>query len=186
MISEKEIIMDCVSGKRRAFKLIYDKYAARMLGICMRYCVNKAEAEDVLQEGFIKVFKNINKFRHEGSFEGWIKRIMVNTSINYFHANAKHKNEISLDENIESRYAGEDSIEIEDGNIGKEILMKLIQDLPDGYRMVFNLYVFEDYSHKEIAEILNVSESTSKSQLSKARQSLRKKINIIGKEKLVS
>jgi len=188
MVSEDKIVKDCISGKRYAFDLLYKKYAASMLGLCMRYCKNKAEAEDVLQEGFIKVFKNICKFRQDGSFEGWMKRIMVNTSINNYYSNIKHNNKISIDENIENIFSDEDdnNIDVGNGGISSGQMMELIQELPDGYRIVFNLYVFEDYSHKEIAEMINVSENTSKSQLSKARKSLRKKIIKIREEILVS
>ncbi len=170
MISEIDLINGCKKGDKKAQKTLYDKYAAKMLGVCIRYFRDIEEAEDALQEGFIKIFNNIDKFRNEGSFEGWIRRIIVNTSLNCYKSNLKH-------------YYGTDYEEIEEfiedeklkfDNLSVEFLLKVIQDLPEGYRLVFNLYEIEGYSHKEIAEMLGVSVNTSKSQLMKAKRSLQK------------
>ncbi len=143
-----------------------------MLGVCLRYCSNLADAEDVLQEGFIKVFKYIKNFRGEGSFEGWIRRIMVNTAITHIKKNNKYSYEDI--ENIPSDYQEEE--EEVYAPVNPDVLIKVLQSLPDGYRSVVNLYIFEGYPHKEVADILGISESTSKSQLSKAKQFLRKKL----------
>ena len=136
----------------------------------MRYCKDKSEAEDIMQEGFIKVFSNLKKFRGEGSFEGWIKRIMVNTAINHYQRNLKHYFHNQLEDIQEAIGEFNDEDFHPDDNISRKKLLSLIQELPEGYRFVFNLYVFEDYSHKEIAETLNISVNTSKTQLFKARK----------------
>ena len=181
MISDEQIIEGCLSGKRKAYNRLYRKYAAVMMGICMRYCKNRQDAEDVLQEGFIKVFTKMEKYRHEGSFEGWIKRIMVNTAIDHYQINLRHAYHKEIN--------AIDQTKILDGQIDhdpdpsplqelpKEQLISLIQSLPDGYRMVFNLYAIEGYSHREIAESLGITDNTSKTQLMKARRSLREKLN---------
>ncbi len=180
MLPEEQLLKKCRNGEQKAQEELYDRFCAAMLGVCMRYCGNKTEAEDILQEGFIKVFRNIYEFkpRREGSLAAWIKLIMVNTSLNYL----RDKKHFSFIEDIEkvpvSEYEGEDVfIETED-NIQPEMneLMNMINELPEGYKIVFNLYAFEKYSHKEIAKMLSISEGTSKSQLFKARMFLRKKV----------
>ncbi len=185
MVSEKKIIEDCVNGKRYAYEQLFKTYASTMLGICMRYSKDKAEAEDILQEGFIKVFFNIKKFRSEGSFEGWLKKIMVNTAINHYQKNLKHYFHIQIDKLHEtiSDYVDDDLHA--DESLPKEKIMALVQDLPDGYRFVFNMYVFEEFSHKQIAKAMNISVSTSKTQLFKARHLLKRKIESIKKEELL-
>jgi RNA polymerase sigma-70 factor (ECF subfamily) len=175
MVPDQEILEGCKSGEKDAFGLLYKKYAPSMLLICMRYSKHREEAEDILHEGFIKVFSNIAKFRGEGSFEGWIKRIMINTSLSHYHANLKHFFQSSADE-LEDTPS-----EIEDDSVysnapSRSELLGLIQELPDGYRFVFNMYVFENFSHKDIAKELGISVNTSKSQLAKARRQLQKKL----------
>lgn len=142
-----------------------------MLGVCMRYARSTFEAEDMLQQGFIRVFTNIDAYRGDGSFEGWIRRIMVNTAIETFRRNQRAGQPVEIDQvqEEEQHTFSMDGLECED-------LLRLIQELPDGFRMVFNLYVMEGFSHKEIAEILNISEGASKSQLSRARVWLQKRI----------
>jgi RNA polymerase sigma-70 factor (ECF subfamily) len=175
MVSDQEILEGCKSGKRHAFDKLYKKYAPTMLGVCMRYCKGKEEAEDILHEGFIKVFTNISKFRGEGSFEGWIKRIMINTSLSYYHSNLKYHFSSGTDE-IENLPADKEEDGVYSNAPGRSELLSLIQELPAGYRFVFNMYVFEDFSHKEIAAELGISVNTSKSQLAKARRQLQKKL----------
>ncbi|MCK5766422.1 MAG: sigma-70 family RNA polymerase sigma factor [Bacteroidales bacterium] len=175
MIPDQEILEGCRSGERQAFGLLYKKYAPTMLGICMRYCKRKEEAEDVLHEGFIKVFANVCKFRGEGSFEGWIKRIMINTSLSHYHANLKHYFQSDVEE-IGDLTSGDEDEGVYSNAPPRSELLSLIQDLPDGYRFVFNMFVFEDFSHKEIAHELGISVNTSKSQLAKARRRLQKKL----------
>ncbi|MCD4746852.1 MAG: sigma-70 family RNA polymerase sigma factor [Bacteroidales bacterium] len=176
MIAEDKIIDGCKAGKRRAQNILYKKYAPTMLGICMRYTKNQAEAEDVLQESFIKIFTNIKNFRKKGSFEGWIKKIMINTALNNYKKNLKHYHHTDIEE-IENNFFIDDN---EENNINEEIspevLIKVIQNLPQGYKMILNLFVFERHSHKEIAQMLNISVNTSKSQLLKARRLLKKKL----------
>jgi len=162
---------------------LYDHFAPTLLGLCKRYCGNIEDAEDVLHDGFIKILQNLDKFkpRNNGSFEGWIKRIMVNTALNHIRSKTKERNFFDFDtlqEVIHLQETEEENLFFKEitGKISKEELMAMICALPAGYRAVFNLYVFESYSHKEISEILGCSENTSKSQLSKARSVLRKQL----------
>lgn len=173
---DNKIIDDCIKGKRHAQNKLYEKYAAQMLGLCMRYAKNKDEAEDIMQEGFIKVFLNIEGFRREGSFEGWIKRIMINTAITHNKQNLKHQYQTDINEIEESHVVDEVKQDDDAVKLPRSKLMELIQTLPDGYKLVFNLYVFEKYTHKEIGGMLGISDNTSKSQLSKARRLLASKI----------
>jgi len=165
---------------------LYDRFAPTLLGLCKRYCGNTEDAEDVLHDGFIKIIQNLGKFkpRSNGSFESWMKRIMVNTSLNHLRKKVKEKNFIdfdSLHEAINPEEQEEDNHFFSEitGKVTRDDLMAMICALPPGYRTVFNLYVFESYSHKEIAELLGFSENTSKSQLSKARSFLRRQLTQI-------
>ncbi len=184
--ADQLIIEDCIKGKRTAQNKLYKKFAPALLGLCLRYARSREEAEDVLQEGFIKVFSNIGNFRSEGSFEGWMKRIMINTAITHNKQTLKHQFHTDIDEIEETHLVNEEE-QINENAIkfpqGK--LLEMIQKLPEGYNMVFNLYVFEHYTHKEIAEILGISINTSKSQLSKARKYLTTRIaKITGDRKI--
>jgi RNA polymerase sigma-70 factor (ECF subfamily) len=136
-----------------------------MYYVCLRYARHASEAQDMLQDGFIKVFDNIGSFKSNGSFEGWIRRIVVNTALNYCRKSSFKQEQIGIEDYqdtvVKSKVVS---------NLGEKELLALIQKLPDGYRMVFNLYVIEGYSHKEIGEMLNVTESTSRSQLAKSRK----------------
>ncbi len=173
MTSEQKLIRGCRKGKPKYQKMLFELYAPKMLGVCARYFQRIEEAEDALQDGFVKVFSNIDKFKEKGSFEGWIRRIMVNTSLNLHRSNLKHYYHIDLAETetrIEDKRYSYDHLDVED-------ILRLIQGLPNGYRLVFNLYEIEGYSHKEIAEELGVSVNTSKSQLLKARRRLREKLD---------
>jgi len=176
----EELILECKKGKASALNSLYDKYGSILLSVCMRYFVDRAEAEDVLQESFIKIFFNIKKFRlyEGGSFEGWMKRIAVNTALNHIRKKARNKNLVDFGE-IEERYEDikDDSfVEEDNSSLSQEELLELIQALPPGYKAVFNMFVFDRYSHKEIANELGISENTSKSQLSKARVYLQKRV----------
>lgn len=153
--------------------MLYQHFASPMLALCMRYFRNREEAEDVLQEGFIKIFQKISTFRQSGSLEGWVRRIMINQAIN--HLKARKLVFLDTDPHILGNWIPEEGPSEQGEQLFKhEELMKAIQALPPGYKVVFNLYVFEGYSHKEIAEELEISENTSKSQLSRARNYLRK------------
>ncbi len=165
------LLEGCRRGDRKAQESLYKILASRMMGICMRYSKDTFEAEDVLQMGFVKVFQKISDFRGEGSFEGWIRRIMVNTAIESYRKNLRNLNLVDIDEVYDQPQNTFDmsGLELKD-------LLKLVQQLPNGYRLVFNLYVIEGYSHKEIAKQLGITEGASKSQLSRARAILKEKI----------
>ncbi|MGZ4035971.1 MAG: RNA polymerase sigma factor [Bacteroidia bacterium] len=164
------MINGCVSNKREFQKLLYQKFAGKMLSLCFRYFKNREEAEDVLQDGFIKIFKNIDKYQGTGSFEGWIKRIMVNTALEELR---KKKKEF-ITQDIDELYIQPESVDKTDDSVNTKDLIRYIQALPEGYKLVFNLFVIEGYSHGEIGQMLNINEGTSKSQLSKARAYLQK------------
>lgn len=143
-----------------------------MYGVCLRFARNTLEADDILQEGFIKVFAFLKDYRNEGVFEGWIRRTIINTAINYYRSRQNDWNETSIEKAESFQASAEDILE----KISTKDLLKIIRELPEGYRLVFNLYVIEGYNHQEIAEMLNISENTSKSQLSRARASLQHKL----------
>ena len=184
MVTENQIIEGCKSGKHNSFSMLYQKYAPTMLGICCRYCKTRPEAEDVLQEGFIKVFQKIGTYEGKGSFEGWLRRIMINTAINHFKANSKHYYHEDVELMNSITVNTDDEILTFESEINQGQIIRLIQELPAGYNMIFNLYVVDGLSHSEIANELDISINTSKSQLSKARKWLRNKLLI--KEKLYS
>jgi RNA polymerase sigma factor (sigma-70 family) len=169
---EQLLLKECLKNNPRALKCLYEMYSSKMLGILIRYAKNKMEAEDMLQEGFVRVFQNLDKFRYEGSLEGWVRRIMVNTAINYYKSNLKHNQSVDIDNVSHTAPLSVDAVD----TLSHKQLIRLIQTLPEGYRLVFNLYVIEGYSHREIAKHMGISENTSKSQLSRARKVLQKKI----------
>ena len=173
---EKSLIKKAIANNREAQQMLFEQYSPKMLGVCRQYVKDLHHAEDLLLQGFLKVFTNLHRFKHEGSFEGWIRRIMVNTCISYL----RKKNIIDLsDEDYIFNDSATESLE----NTSVEDIQKLIDQLPEGYKMVFNLYAIEGYKHSEIAEKLDISESTSKSQLFKARKLLQK--NYIKMNKVV-
>ena len=163
-IPESDLITGCIEGNRRMQEILYSRFSAKMYGVCLRYASNAAEAEDILQEGFIKIFKKIDTFRSEGSFEGWVRRIFVNTAIEHFRRRKYLTPVTEKEENtIEGKY-----ISVLD-ELAEQDILNLVQELSPGYRTVFNMYVVEGYTHKEIGDILGISEGTSKSQLSRAK-----------------
>jgi RNA polymerase sigma-70 factor (ECF subfamily) len=167
----KKIISGCASGKKRAQEQLYQLFAPKMFGVCLRYAKDSTEAEDNLQEGFIKVFQNIGRFRHEGSFEGWIRRIMVNVSLEKF----RKQHVLHPVEDV-SIYEGQNvSDDILAGISAKE-LIEVIQQLPPRYRMVFNLFVIEGMNHQEISEEMKITVGTSKSNLARAREILKRRV----------
>lgn len=181
---DNQIIEGCIAGKRTFQNMLYQKYARTMYVVCLRYASNHAEAEDLLQEGFVKAFLNIRNYTGKGSFEGWLKRIMINTAISLFIKNKSKQDVISTDD-IESFSPIEDEVMYEFPGAAQATtrqLMQLIQELPEGYRMVFSLYAFEGFQHQEIADKLGISVSTSKTQLLKARKYLQKQIDQLQKE----
>lgn len=170
-IAESDLISGCLSGNRLMQEALYQRFSAKMYAVCLRYCNNPSDAGDLLQEGFVKVFRNLEKYRGEGSFEGWIRRIFVNTSIEQF----RKKQRIQP-------VADTSGIEVDDhalnmlDHFAERDIIQLIQQLSPGYRQIFNMYVIEGYNHKEIADLLQISEGTSKSQLARAKAILRKLI----------
>lgn len=174
--SEAEIIEGCRQEKPFFQDKLYQLYSGRMMAICLRYIPSRYEAEDVFHEAFVKVFKNLKHFR-DGSFEGWMRRIFVNTSINSYYKNKRYKAQLDYAELENITPTDEDVV----SQLSSHELLSYINRLPDGYRIVFNLYVIEGYNHREIGEMLGISEGTSKSQMSKAKAYLKKVIqqNII-------
>ena len=168
MNSEREIVELCLKNDVRAQELFYRRYAGKMFGVCLRYAGNPMEAEDILQEGFIRTFLNLHHFRFEGSLEGWVRRTMVNTAINHYKKQLKFQKEVELHEAVTFATNQEDAL----SKLSTEELLGIIQELPPGYRTVFNLYVMEGYTHREIGESLGISENTSKSQFSRARNAI--------------
>ncbi len=164
IIPESDLINGCIEGNRRMQEELYRRFSPRMYAVCLRYAGSSEEAEDILQEGFIKIFKKLNSFRGDGSFEGWIRRIFVNTAIEHFRRKRYLQPVTEKEENtIEGKY-----LSVLDDLAEKDIL-ELVRQLSPGYRTVFNMYVVEGYTHKEIGDILGISEGTSKSQLSRAK-----------------
>jgi RNA polymerase sigma factor (sigma-70 family) len=168
----EDLVKRCKAGERKAQELLYKQFASKMLGVCFRYATDRMEAEDMLQNGFIKVFQKLADFRGEGSFEGWMRRIMVHSSIEYYRKHHKMMQLADLED-----ASNETSVNpLATAKLEAKDLMTLIQQLSPGYRIVFNLYAIEGYSHKEIAGIVGITEGASKSQLSRARGVLREQI----------
>ncbi|MCE5346432.1 MAG: RNA polymerase sigma factor [Bacteroidales bacterium] len=181
MMSDRQIIEGCAKHERKAQQLLYDKYSRYLLGVCLRYASNKAEAEDILQDSFLKIFFNIKNFCGTGSFTGWLRKVAVNTAITHYHKNLKYRYNVDIDEYV-SVETGTTSFE--EDLFSSEELYKVLNELPAGYRMVFNLYAVEGYKHKEIAEILGIDTNTSKSQYSRAKAVIRNKLEKLGKIKI--
>ena len=176
--NEHDLIEGCLLGNPIMQKKLYDQYAPNMFGICMRYAANSEDAKDILQDAFVKVFVNLGKFKGTGSFEGWMRRIFVNTAIEHY----RKKNQLyAISENQEENISNHevsalDALEADD-------IIRLISELPNGYRTVFNLFAVEGYSHREIATMMNISEGTSKSQYARAKAWLQEKIGNRNQEK---
>jgi RNA polymerase sigma factor (sigma-70 family) len=178
-LSVDDLLEGCKRADRRTQELLYKMLASRMLGVCMRYAKDHFEAEDILQTGFVKVFQKVNEFRGDGSFEGWIRRIMVNTAIETYRKNQRMLNLVDIDEVFDAPQVtfDMDGLEVKD-------LLNLIQQLSPGYKLVFNLYAIEGYAHKEIAKQLGITEGASKSQLSRARAILKDKLRTLEDRKI--
>lgn len=176
MSLDRNIIEGCIAGNRKAQKFLFEKYKAAMMGVCLRYCKSKDEAEDVLMEAFMTVLSQIQSYRSEGSIDQWIRRIVVNTSINNYRKNLKHYFHADIENIAETEIEEDNNYDITDNHSVEEIL-NAMQQMPHGYKIVLNLYVVEGYKHKEIAEMLNITVGTSKSQLSKARKIIQDKLS---------
>ncbi len=167
--NEQQLISEAIANNRQAQQQLYTKYASKMLSVCRQYIKDIHLAEDVMITGFMKMFTNLKKFENKGSFEGWMKRIMIHECIDYLRVKKNSFNHKDIDDVIYSEE--EDNYEME-GDFSIDDIQLLIDNLPEGYKMVFNLYIIEGYKHNEIAELLNISEGTSKSQLSHAKRQL--------------
>jgi RNA polymerase sigma factor (sigma-70 family) len=177
-LDEKKLINLCIAGNPLAQKALYTKYSKLLYGICLRYAANEEEAQDILQDGFVKVYTKLDTFKFEGSFEGWLKRIIVHTAIEAYRKKVDLASVDDFEYNSLFSTPDEKNLEVEE-------LLKLIQELPKGYRLVFNMYAIEGYTHAEIAKKLNISEGTSKSQLSRARTYLQNKLKALNRFLLI-
>ena len=177
-MSEEEMIKGCLKNNPLAQRTLYNKLGPKMMGVCLRYMTNTEEAQDVLQDGFIKVFDKLGAYSGAGSFEGWVRRIFVNTALDAIRKNKHLKHQAQIDDVAFALKSNDFIFE----TLVAEDLINVLQELPLGYKTVFNLYAIEGYSHKEIAKKMNVTISTSKSQFSRAKAMLRKKITEVEKE----
>jgi RNA polymerase sigma-70 factor (ECF subfamily) len=171
-MDDSTLVKECIKGNAKAQRLLFDKFSQKMLGVCLRYTKSQDEAEDALQEGFVKAFSKLNDFSNQGSLEGWIRRIMVNTSLDAIRKNTKFMKDVSID-TVDYQIGNDDFI-VE--GLNAEDLMKLINSMPEGYKVVFNMFAIEGYSHQEISTTLGISESTSKSQYMRAKGYLRNRL----------
>jgi len=170
-LSLDRLIKQCADNDRKAQKEIYQLFAGKLFSICLKYSKNKQEAQDKFQDGFVTIFNKIGQFNFKGSFEGWLKRVMVNTIL------LKYRKKTVLNI-VTEEIPDEVVVDIDDEEISLDFLLNLIQELPERYRMVFNLYVLDGCSHKEIAKMLKIAEGTSKSNLARARGILKQKIEV--------
>lgn len=177
----RELIDGCIRGQRASQDALYKKFSSLLFGICLRYARNRMEAQDVLQEVFVKVYNNIRSYNNEGSFEGWLRRIAVNTSITNYRKNLKHAYQADVDELIRTN---DEPMHFEDLEFTAEEMMLCIENLPLGYKTVFNLYVVEGFMHKEISDMLGIDVNTSKSQLSRAKTYLQRELKNIATVKI--
>ena len=168
-MSEKDIILGCLRNEPKYQKALFDKYSGILMTICRRYFTDIALAEDALQEGFIRIFKNLHQFKFSGSFEGWLKRVVVNVCLRKLQSEARQFEMGDLEKTKTPSIRSD-----VEAKVNAEDLMKLIEKLPKGYRTVFNMYAIDGFSHKEIAAELGITSSTSRSQLVKARNMLQK------------
>jgi RNA polymerase sigma-70 factor (ECF subfamily) len=180
MMSEQHIIDGCIRHNKKAQQTLWKQQSGYLLAVCMRYATDRPEAEDMLQEAFMKIFFSIGEYSGTGSFRGWMRKVTVNTAITYWHRNLKHKHQVDIDEYVstETGTAG-----FEEDFYNAEDLCRVLAELSPGYRMIFNLYAIEGYMHHEIAEMLGIDVNTSKSQYSRARAILRKKLGDLAKMK---
>lgn len=178
MMGDQQLIKLCAKHDRKAQQELYDKYSGLLLGVCLRYAADRAEAEDILQDSFLKIFFNIKDYTGSGSFTGWLRKVTVNTAITHYHKNLKYRYHVDIEEFV-SMETGTTSFEEDFFN--SEELIRVLNELPTGFRMVFNLYAVEGYKHKEIGEMLGIDTNTSKSQYSRAKAALRSKLETLGK-----
>jgi RNA polymerase sigma-70 factor (ECF subfamily) len=176
-MTEDELIKACLANNNRAQKTLFETYSPRLMGVCLRYAQNRDEANDMLQDGFIKIFQKLNTYSGNGSFGGWMHRTVSNTCLDAIRKNKKYKFSVEIEHAEDQVFETESAI----SEIRTKELLALIQRLPDGYRIVFNMFAIEGYGHKEIAEKLAITENTSKSQYRKARLWLQKELKELDK-----
>ncbi len=170
-----KLIESCIKGNRASQKALYDRLAPRMFSLCMRYVGDRVMAEDLLQEGFITLFTRLESYKGDGSFDGWARKIFVTTAL----MSLRKKDALKMSDELDIVRGMKDDLPTQGQNLGYKELMKLVMELPPGFRTVFNLYAVEGYSHKEIGEMLGISETTSRTQFSRARSLLQHKIKEI-------
>ena len=168
-MSIEQLIIKCKKNNRQAQGELYSTFAKKLFTLCLKYSKDYAESQDNLQDAFVTIFKNIKQYNNKGSFEGWMKRIVINTALQRYRKS-------SVLDVIKDDILIEEYVEVETEHVPLEFLLEIIQQLPDKYRLVFNLYVLDEFSHKEIADMLNISVGTSKSNLSRARHILKEKL----------
>ena len=169
-MSLDRLINNCIKQDAKAQSQLYKQYASKLFSLCLKYSKNYAEAEDNLHDAFITVFSKIGQYNKEGSFEGWLKRIAINTSLQ------RYRNNVGVYDIVDEGNIEDVTVDINDEDVSLDFLLSIIQELPDRYRLVFNLYVLDGYTHVEIAELINISTGTSKSNLARARLILKEKI----------
>jgi len=179
-MSDQHIIDGCIRHNRKAQQMLLQKHSGYLLGICMRYATDRPEAEDMLQEAFMRIFFNLREYAGTGSFKAWLRRVTVNTAITYYHKNLRHKHQIDIDEYVSTETG---TTGFEQDFYTAEELYRVLNELSPGYRMVFNLYSIEGYKHHEIADMLGIDINTSKSQYSRARAVLRRKLEELARMK---
>ena len=174
-MDETQLINGCRKGDRLAQKELYERYSRKMMGVCLRYVNDRETARDLLQDGFVKVFTSMDSYSGIGSFEGWMRKIFVNCALEYLRKSDVLRESTDLDNTAELIQPDASAF----SNMSAAELMQLVQELPAGFRTVFNLFAIEGYSHKEISDMLNITESTSRSQFTRAKQMLQKRINAL-------
>lgn len=172
-MKEKELIEGALRGEERASRLLFERYAPMLMAVCQRYCRTQTEAEDVLQDAFIRIFKKLDRYGFQGSFAGWARRLTVNVALKTYQRKRYALEQTGID-NLPERGGAPAAY----ADLGEQELLDMVQQLPDGYRLVFNLYAIEGYNHKEIGEMLGIQEASSRSQLLKARKVLQRQIEI--------
>lgn len=176
-MTEQELLRACQNNDHRAQTALYERFKGRLMGLCRRYARSRMEAEDMFQEGFTRIFQQLHTLEQPDKLLPWMKRVMVNTAINMYHKNQKQQVETDYEQAWE--HSSQDHVDVL-ARVATEELLALVEELPDGYRLVFNLYVIDGYSHPEIGEMLNISEGTSKSQFSRAKVVLQRKLKQLG------
>lgn len=174
-MNEQQLIEGCRKGDRRAQKELYDTYSRKMMGVCLRYVDDRETARDLLQDGFVKVFTGLDSYSGSGSFEGWMRRIFVNCALEYLRRSDVLREATDLENTAELIHPDSSAI----SDLSAAELMRLVSELPTGFRTVFNMFAIEGYSHKEIGEMLGITESTSRSQYTRAKQLLQRRINAL-------